>query len=156
MSNIYLTPQGAEKLKQELEQLKTVRRRELSKAVGKARLHGDLRENADYDAAKEALAFNEERIRTLEDKLAQSQIIDETDIPKDKVFIGATVDLKDLDSEEEIRFTLVCELESDFSQCKISITSPVGKALLGHKVNEVVEIEAPAGILRYKILKIKR
>ena len=156
MSEIYLTSQGAERLKKELEHLKTVRRRELSKAVEKARLHGDLRENADYDAAKEALALNEERIRVLENNLAQARIIDDTDVPKDKAFIGATVTLKELESNEEIQYTLVSELEADFSQGRISITSPVGKAILGHKVSDVVEIEAPVGILRYKILKITR
>jgi transcription elongation factor GreA len=156
MDDIYLTREGSEKLKKELEYLKGTRRKELSGAVGKARLHGDLRENADYDAAKEALAMNEERVRELENKLARARIIDDKDIPKDKAFIGATVALKDLDTGEKFEYTLVSELEADFSQNKISISSPVGKSLLGAKQNAIIKVEVPAGTLRYKILKISR
>lgn len=156
MGDVYLTRQGYEKLREELESLKTVRRRELSKEIEKARAHGDLSENAEYDAAKEAQALNEKRIAELEDKLARARILDDENIPKDEVLIGATVKLKDLDSKDVLEYTLVSEVEADFSQGKISVTSPVGKGLLGHKENETVEIKIPAGILRYKILKISR
>ncbi len=156
MGDVYLTRQGYEKLREELESLKTVRRRELSKEIEKARAHGDLSENAEYDAAKEAQALNEKRIAELEDKLARARILDDEDIPQDEVLIGATVRLKDLDSKDVLEYTLVSEVEADFSQGKISVTSPVGKGLLGHKENETVEIKIPAGILRYKILKISR
>jgi transcription elongation factor GreA len=153
---IYLTRQGYEKLQEELEYLRTVRRRQISKDIEKARAYGDISENAEYDAAKEAQALNEKRIMELEEKLSRAQILDDENIPKDEALIGATVRLKDLNSGKEFQYTLVSELEADFSQGKISITSPVGKGLLGHKENETVEIEVPAGILRYKILKISR
>ena len=153
---IYLTREGYEKLRKKLEHLKTVRRREISKEIGKAIAHGDISENAEYDAAKEAQALTEKRIAELENKLGCVRIIDDEDIPKDQVLIGATVKLKDLDSGEELRYTLVSELEADFSQGKISVTSPVGKGLLGHRENESIEIKIPAGILRYQILKITR
>lgn len=155
MNEVYLTKEGYQKLSEELEYLKTVKRRELSKAVGEARSHGDISENAEYDAAKEAQALNEQRIAELEDKLSRARILD-GDIPRDEVLIGATVKMQDLDSGEEIEYTLVSELEADYSQNKISVSSPVGAALLNHKENETVEIKIPAGILRYKILKISR
>jgi transcription elongation factor GreA len=154
--DIYLTREGYERLREELEFLKNVRRREISKDLEKARSFGDIGENAEYDAAKEAQALNEKRIAELEEKLARARIIDDENIPRDEVRIGATVRLKDLDSGEEIQYTLVSELEADYSQGKISITSPVGKGLLGHKEGENIEIETPAGTLRYKILKITR
>ena len=156
MEEIYLTKGGFEKLKGELEFLKTTRRRELSKAIGEARAHGDLSENAEYDAAKEAQALNEKRIVELEEKLSRGRILDEAAIPKDQVLIGAKVKLKDIASGEELQYTLVSGVESDFAQNKISVSSPVGKALLGHKVNETVEIKVPAGTLKYKILNISR
>ncbi len=154
--NIYLNQEGYEKIRKKIEFLKTIRRRELSKEIGTARAHGDISENAEYDAAKEAQGLNEKRIAELEEKLARVQIFDDKDIPKDKALIGATVKLKDLNSKEEFQYTLVSELEIDFSQGKISITSPVGKGLLGHKQNEIVDIKTPAGIVKYKILKISR
>lgn len=156
MDEIYLTKDGHRKLLEELEHLKTVKRRELSKAVGEARAHGDISENAEYDAAKEAQALNEKRIAELEEKLSRGRIIDDEYMPKGEVLIGATVKLKDLHSEEELEYTLVSEIEADYSQGKISVASPVGQGLLGHKENEIVEIKTPAGILRYKILKISR
>ena len=156
MDEIYLTKEGYEKLKGELVYLKTVRRRELSKAVGEARAHGDLSENAEYDAAKEAQALHEKRIAELEEKLGRGRILEEVAIPKDQALIGATVKLKDVTSGEELEYTLVSGVEADYTQNKISVASPVGKALLGHRLNETVEIQAPAGILKYKILGISR
>lgn len=156
MDNIYLTSKGYEKLRKELEFLKTTKRRELSKAIGEARDHGDISENAEYDAAKEAQGLNEKRIAELEEKLSGAQILDDANMPKDEVLIGATVKLKDLISGEEFQYTLVAEIEADFSQGKISVTSPVGKSLLGHKEKETVEIQVPAGVLKYKILGISR
>jgi len=156
MGETYLTKKGYEKLSLELEHLKTVRRREISKAIGTAREHGDLSENAEYDAAKDAQAHNEKRIFELEEKLSRVRIIEDQDIPHGEVLIGATVKLKDLDSQEELEYTLVSEEESDFEQNKISITSPIGMGLLSHKENEEIAIKVPAGILHYKILKISR
>ena len=156
MDEIYLTKDGHKKLLEELEYLKTVKRRELSKAVGEARAHGDISENAEYDAAKEAQALNERRIAELEEKLSRARILDDENIPTDEVLIGATVRLKDLATEEELEYTLVSELEADYAEGKISITCPIGQGLLGHKENEIVEIKTPAGVLRYKIIKISR
>jgi len=154
--DVYLTRAGYEKLTQELEFLKNTKRRELSKAIGHARSLGDLKENAEYHAAKEAQAHNEKRVADLEFKLSCARIIDDTDIPKDEVRIGATVTLTDLDSGEEVVYTLVSEEEANFDEGKISLVSPVGKVLLGHKLNEAVEVNVPAGVLRYKIIKIFR
>lgn len=156
MSNIYLTRSGHKKLMEELEHLKTVKRRQLSKAIGEARAHGDISENAEYDAAKDAQGLNEKIISELENKLALARILDDTGISSDEVLIGATVKLKDLDSDEELEYTLVSEMEADYESGKISITSPIGTSLLNHKLNEVVEIKIPAGIIKYKILKISR
>lgn len=156
MSESYLTKKGHQKLMDELEYLKKVRRREVSKAIAQAREHGDISENADYDAAKDEQAHLERRISELESKLAGARIIEDEEIPSDEVLIGATVRLKDLDTGEELEYTLVAEAEADYAQNKISISSPVGSGLLNHKENEAVEIKVPAGILRYKILKISR
>lgn len=153
--DIYLTQEGYEKLVNDLEHLKTVKRRALSKAIGDARAHGDISENAEYDAARDAQAHNEKLIVELEDKLARVRILDKN-IPKDEVLIGATVKLRDMDTLEELEYTLVSELEADYNQNKISISSPVGGGLLGHKENEIVEIKIPAGTLKYKIIQISR
>ncbi len=156
MNESYLTREGHEILRKELETLKTVKRRELSRALAEARAHGDLRENAEYDAAKEAQALNEKRILELEQKLTHARILDEKSIPKGQAFLGATVTLKDMDSGETMQYTLVDAAEADFAKGKISVASPVGKGILGHKANETVEIKIPAGTLKYKILKISR
>lgn len=156
MDDIYLTRAGYEKLIEELNLLKTEKRRQLSKAVGEARAHGDISENAEYDAAKDAQGLNEKKIIELESKLAMARIIENEDIPNDQVLIGATVTLRDLDSQEILEYTLVSETEADYTQGKVSINSPVGAALLSHKEKEIVEINVPAGTLKYEILKITR
>lgn len=156
MNDIYLTEEGYQKLVTELERLKTVKRRQLSKAIGEARAHGDISENAEYDAAKEEQAFNEKKIAELEAKLVCARIFNNEDIPKDRVLIGATVELEDLNTGEKVAYTLVSEVEADYKQGKISISSPVGRGLVNHKEGEVIEIIIPAGILRYKVLKISR
>lgn len=154
--SFYLTHEGHEKLRKELEHLKTVKRRELSKAIGEARAHGDLSENAEYDAAKNAQGLNEKKIAELEEKLSRAKILDDSQMPHDEVLIGATVTLRDLDTKQEIQYMLVSEEEADLASGKISVTSPVGKALIGHKVGKLVEVEVPAGVFTYKILKIER
>lgn len=154
--DIYLTPEGYEKLRKELEFLKTEKRRKFSKAIGEARSHGDISENAEYDAAKEAQGLNEKKIAELETKLATAKILDDSEMSKDEVLIGATVKLKDVNTKEEIEYTLVAEEEADYSQNKISVTSPVGSGLVGHKVGETVEIRVPAGVLKYKVVAIRR
>jgi transcription elongation factor GreA len=156
MTKIYLTEKGYKQLKDELEVLKTKKRRQLSDEIGKARALGDISENAEYHAAKEAQGLNEKRISELEDKLANAQIIDESRMSSDEVLIGATVKVKDIDTSEEEIYTIVSEAESDFSQGKISVTSPIGKALLGHKKGDALDIDVPAGTLKYKIIAISR
>jgi len=156
VSDVYLTRDGYEKLVKELEHLKQVKRKQLSKAIAEARAHGDISENAEYDAAKEAQGLNEERIAELESKLGMARILEHENIKSDEVLIGATVGLQDLDTNEVFDYTLVSEMEADFASGKISINSPVAKGLLRHKVGDVVEIEIPAGKLKYKILKISR
>jgi len=152
----YLTPGGYEKLRKELEYLKTTKRRELSRAIGAARAHGDISENAEYDAAKEAQGLNEKRISEMEGKLANAQIIDDSKMSRDEVLVGATVKLKDMDSGEELEYMLVSEEEADYSQNKISVTSPVGSGLMNHKKGDAVEIKVPAGVLKYKVIAITR
>ena len=152
----HLTREGYDKLTKNLERLKTVKRRELSKAIGEARSHGDISENAEYEAAKEAQGLNEKRIAELEHQLATAQLIDEENMSKDEVLIGATVKLQDVKSGEELEYMLVAEEEADYVQNKISVSSPVGSGLLNHKVGDVAEINVPAGVLKYKVLKITR
>ena len=156
MAKIYLSQEGYEKLKDELDHLKIKKRRELSVDIGTARAHGDISENAEYDAAKDAQGMNEKHIAELEEKLAQAQIIDESKMSSDEALIGATVNIIDIDTNEEEVYTLVSEPEADYANNKISVTSPVGTALLGHKVGDKVKIEVPAGTLSYKITKISR
>jgi transcription elongation factor GreA len=151
-----LTKEGYEKLKEKLDFLVKVRRKEIAAALEHARAFGDLRENGEYEAAKEEQNLNEIKIAELAEKLTFVRIINDSDIPKDKAYIGATVRLKDLKLNEELEYTLVSEAESDFSQNKISVTSPVGKGLLGRMENDTVEIVVPAGVLNYQILKISR
>ena len=156
MDKIYLTQDGYDKLKKELEFLKTTKRRKLSDEIGKARALGDISENAEYDAAKEAQGLNEKKIADIEQKLTSAQIIDESKMATDEVLIGATVDVQDIDTSEKETYTLVSETEADFANSRISVTSPVGKALLGHKKGDLVDISVPAGIVKYKILNIMR
>lgn len=156
MDKIYLTQEGYDNLKKEVERLKTKKRRQLSEEIGKARAHGDISENAEYDAAKEAQGLNEIKISEIEDKLARAQIIDESRMSSDEVLIGATVKIKDIKTAEEETYMLVSEAEADFSRGRISVTSPVGKALIGHKKGDTIDISVPAGVLRYKIIAISR
>ncbi len=157
MQYIYVTRDGYEKLRDELKYLKTVKRKEIANALHYARSLGDLRENSEYDAAKNAQALNEIKISQLEENLHKAKILEEeTNIPKDKVSVGSTVKLKDMKTQREFQYMLVSELEADYDQGKISTASPIGQGLLGHKENETVDIRIPAGILIYKILKISR
>jgi len=153
---VILTKEGRAKICAELEVLKGEKRREIAKDLAEARAHGDLSENAEYDAAKEAQAQLEKRISSMEDTLMRAQILDESAVPKDQALLGATVRLKDVNTSEEFDYMLVSEEESDFDQNKISASSPVGKAILGHKVGDTVEVEVPAGTLRYEVISITR
>jgi transcription elongation factor GreA len=153
--DIYLTREFFHKLHDEFEQLKKESLK-IAKEIETARLQGDLSENAEYDAAKEAQAMNAAKRADLEDKLARVKIIEDQDIPADKIYVGAIVALKDLDTEEEMTYMLVSPEESSYEENKISILSPIGKALLGHGLQEELAIQVPAGVLKYRILTIKR
>lgn len=153
---VRLTRKGLEKLQQDLHYLRTVKRKEIIEAIARAREKGDLRENAEYDAAKEAQAYLEKRISELTDQLADVQIIDESRMDSDKAFIGATVHLVDTDKKTPLRYVLVAKEEADFKAGRISVDSPVGRALLGKAVGETVEVKIPAGMLRYRVEKIAR
>lgn len=155
-ADFYLSRDGYKRLLKELEALKTVKRREISREIEKARGFGDLSENAEYEAAKDAQGLNEKQIKELEFKLSNAKIIEEESMAKDEVLIGATVLLSNLDTGEVLEYTLVSEMEADYEHGKISVSSPVGRGLLNHKVNEEVEIKIPAGTLKYKIVKISR
>lgn len=151
---IVLTREGYDKLVEELQYLKGPKRKEVTEELATARAHGDLRENAQYDAAKEAKAHLETRIAQLEDKLGRAQILDVTQVPKDKVFLGATVQVENLKVKDKFTYTLVAEDEADFDAGKIAVTSPIGKGLLGKALNEEFDVRVPAGVIRMKILKI--
>ena len=156
MDQVILTKEGYEKLKEELRTLKSVKRIEVAKQLEVARAHGDLRENAEYDTAKEAKAQLESRIRTLEEKLTVAKVVDVTNAPTDKVYFGTIVELKNKKTGDKVTFTFVAEDEADIAKGKLSINSPIGKALLGHQPGEIVEVKVPAGIIPYEILKISR
>ncbi len=153
--DIYLTRGFFHKLHDEFEQLKKDSIK-ISGEIEEARLQGDLSENFEYTAAKEAQAMNAARRSDLEDKLARVKIIEDQDIAADKIYVGALATLQDLDTDEKMTYMLVSPEESSYEENKISILSPIGKALLGRAKGEELEIEVPAGALKYKVLKIKR
>ena len=152
---IYLTRAGYQKLMKELEQLKS-NRLKIARAIEEARLQGDISENAEYDAAKDAQAHNAVRMAEVESKLASVRIIEDEKIPSDKIFIGAIVTLKDLDTDEKFQYMLVSAEEANYEENKLSIVSPIGKALMGHSAGEKLNIKVPAGILKYQVMKIER
>jgi transcription elongation factor GreA len=156
MEKIILTEQGFHLLQQELELLKSTKRKEAADALEKARAHGDLRENAEYDAAKQNKANLEARIATLEDRLSRAKVVDVSEIPTDKIYFGITAELKNGKTGKNVKFTFVAEDEADINKGKISISSPIGKQLLGHKVGETVNVNVPAGIIPFTILSISR
>jgi transcription elongation factor GreA len=151
-----LTPEGLRKLEDELEHLKTVRRKEVAGRIKQSKDFGDLTENSEYEDAKNEQAFVEGRILQLEQMLRNAQVIDNHSVPPDRVAVGLTVRLKDLSSGEEIAYRIVGSAEVDPSQNRISNESPVGRALLGKKKGENVEVTVPAGKIRYNILQIKQ
>lgn len=153
---ILLTQEGYQKLEDELEILKTVRRREVADRIKVAISFGDISENAEYDEAKNEQAQVEERIIKLESMIRRAVIIDESKIDSNVVTIGSIVKVNDMDFEEEVEYTIVGSTEVNLAENKISNESPLGAALLGAKKNHVVEVNAPAGIMKYKILSIKK
>lgn len=153
---IMLTLEGLKKLEQKLEHLKTVRRTEVAERIKQAIEFGDISENSEYEDAKNEQAFIEGEIMTLEKMLRNSKIIEEGDIGTDVVTIGCTVKLKDLEYDEDLQYTIVGSAEADPTELKISNESPVGQAILGQKVGSVVEVNVPAGVLKYEVLEITR
>lgn len=153
---ILLTQEGYDNLEKELEYLKTEKRTEISERIKVALGFGDLSENSEYDEAKNAQAANETKIAELENKLRYAKVIDESEIDTKTVQIGNIVTLHDIEFNEEIEYTIVGSTEVDLALNRISNESPMGSALLGAKKGEVVEVEAPAGIMKYKILAIKK
>jgi transcription elongation factor GreA len=155
MNKTPITARGAEKLRDELTHLKSVMRPRVIEAIAEARAHGDLKENAEYHAAREQQGFIEGRIKEIEGKLGNAQIIDVTKVNADgKVVFGATVELEDLDTEAECRYQIVGEDEADIKESKISVSSPIARALIGKREGDVVTVKAPGGDREYEILQV--
>lgn len=152
----YFTETGLKKLQDELNQLKTVERPSISRQIAEARDKGDLSENAEYDAAKDAQGLLELKISKLEDLLSTARIIDESKIDTSKVSVLSKVKIKNLSNKAEMTYTLVTENEADLKTGKISVSSPIGKGLLGKKPGETVDIEVPNGIMKFEIIEISR
>ena len=156
MSKIPITTAGAEKLRAELHELKTVQRPKIVTAIAEARAHGDLSENAEYHAAKERQGFIEGRISEVEAKLGNAQIIDPATINADgRCVFGATVELEDVKAGETVTYQIVGDDEADIKQGKISISSPIARALIGKSAGDVAEVRAPGGVREYEILDVK-
>ncbi len=153
---IILTKEGLEKLENELEYLKSTKREELAERIKQAIAFGDLSENSEYEDAKNEQAFVEGRIMSLEKTLRNARLMEAGEVRDDIVTLGSRVCLKEIKSGREVNFTLVSSVESKLKDGKISDESPVGKAILGKSVNNKVEVEAPAGIIEYKIMKVER
>ena len=156
MSSVPITKYGAELLKEELARLKTKDRPAVINAISEARAQGDLSENAEYDAAKERQSFIEGRIADLEGKLSAAQIIDPVLLDAEgRIVFGSTVRLEDLESSEEVTYQIVGVDEADLKEKKVSITSPIARALIGKSAGDVVEVQAPAGIREYEVLEVR-
>ena len=155
MKEIVLTKEGYNALKKEIEDLSTRRRREVAERIKTAREFGDIAENAEYDAAKNEQAMLEARIAKLEERLASARVIEKRDISKDVVSVGSTVRLRDVDARQTVEYRIVGSAEANPAELKLSNESPVGKAIMGHKKGETVEVTTPRGSLKYKILEIK-
>ena len=150
-----MTIEGSERLKAELQRLKTVDRPEVIRAIAEARSHGDISENADYDAAKERQGFIEGRIASVEAKLANAQVIDPSTIDAGgRVVFGATVELADSDTDEKVTYQIVGDDEADLKHGKISVSSPIARALIGKVEGDTAEVHAPAGVREYEILAV--
>jgi len=157
MSDVsYYTKEGLKKLKDELNQLKDIERPKASNAIGEARDKGDLSENAEYDAAKEAQGMLEMKISKLEEVLSNARVIDESQLDLSKVLVLSKVKIKNLNNQMQLHYTLVAESEADLKSGKISVSSPIGKGLLGKKVGEVAEVTVPNGTIKFEIISIDR
>ena len=154
MSRIPVTATGAEKLRAELDELKKVKRPAIIQAIAEAREHGDLKENAEYHAAREQQSFTEGRIQEIEAALSNAEIIDVKTVGK-KIVFGATVDLFDVNEEKDVTYQIVGELEADIKQNLISVTSPIARALIGKSVDDAVTVQAPGGDREYEIVDVR-
>jgi transcription elongation factor GreA len=150
-----LTPEGLKKIEDELQELKSVKRRELAERLKVAISYGDLRENSEYHSAKEEQAFMETRIQTLERMLKTARVVDAGSISLDKVDIGSVVVVNDIEFGEKIEYQIVGTAEANVNENKISYESPLGKELLGKKVGDIINVDAPAGVIQYELLEIK-
>jgi transcription elongation factor GreA len=155
LKDVILTPEGYKKLTQEIEYLSTEKRREVADRIRTAREFGDIAENAEYDDAKNEQALLEHRIATLEERMRNARVIEKKDIAKDVVSVGSKVRLRDLDAKQTVEYRIVGSAEADPAENKLSNESPVGKAILGKKKGETVEVFAPRGSMKFKILEIK-
>ena len=155
MKEVILTPEGYEKLKREIDELSTTKRREVAERIRIAREFGDIAENAEYDDAKNEQAMLEHKIAQLEERLLSARVITKKEISKDQVSVGSKVRLRDVQANKTFEYHIVGSAEADPGQNKLSNESPVGKAIMGRKKGEVVEVAAPRGSLKYKILDIK-
>ena len=151
---VYLTPERLREIEAEVKELKTTGRKEMANTIAEARSFGDLSENAEYDAAKDAQGLLELKISKMENLLSRAQIIDASNLPKDEVHILSKVKVKNLNNQKEYEYLLVSPEEADLQQGKIALTSPVGKSLMGRKQGEIVEAHVPAGIIKFEVLSI--
>ena len=154
MSSNQISKKAYDELTEQLNELKFVRRKAIAKAIGEAREHGDLKENSGYHAAKQEQSLNEAKISQLQEKLDAAEIVEEKERPKGIVSMGSKVKYKNLETELINEYTIVSELEANIFEKKISSTTPVGRAFLGSKKGETVEVLAPGGVMKYKILEI--
>lgn len=156
MNKVPMTVAGAEKLKEELHQLKTVDRPRIIAAIAEARAHGDLSENAEYHAAREQQSFAEGRIQEIEGKLSSAQVIDPTKVNAEgRIVFGATIDLMDEKNDKEVTYQIVGDDEADIEAGKISISSPIARALIGKEEGEEVDVQVPDGVHRYEVLEVR-
>jgi len=153
---VYMTEEGLEELKEELHRLRTKERSRIADEIAEARAKGDLSENAEYDAAKEEQGKLEARIAQIEDTIARARVVDESTVDDSKAYILSDVTVKNLETDDEQTYTLVSEEEADVSEGKISIDSPIGEGLLGTEEGEEVEIDVPAGTVRFEVVDISR
>jgi transcription elongation factor GreA len=155
VKDVLLTPEGLEKLKDELQSLRTEKRREVAERIAHAREFGDISEHSEYDDAKNEQAMVEQKIAQLEERLNRARVIDKKDVPKGVVAVGTRVRLRDLDAKQTVEYVIVGSAEANPREQKLSNESPVGRAIIGKKKGETVEVAAPRGSLKYKIMDVK-
>jgi len=155
MNKVPMTVQGAKALQEELNRRKTIDRPRIIEAIATARAHGDLKENAEYHAAREEQSFNEGRIQELEAKISNAQVIDIQKLPNNgKIIFGSTVKLCNMDTDEEVVYQIVGEDEANIKEGKISFSSPIGKALIGKELDDSIEVKTPGGMINYDVIEV--